>query len=146
MISSPSFLQPTHCATLPTAESSISDVSESASHTGVEDKISQPSARLFISPHTLQCPVERHLYPVWLLGHLPMVVPSPKVPVPQKLRNKDTVSYRYCEMEDSGYISIVFSQSKEIFTIFFTGNALSNRGLCRVFNICCRGVSVTNRS
>ena len=48
IVNLPSFLQPTHSATLPTAESSIAVVSESASHTGVEDKVSQPSTRLFI--------------------------------------------------------------------------------------------------
>ena len=82
IINVPSFLQPMHCATLPTAESSIAVVSESASHTGVEDNISQPSATLFINPQTLQYPVERHLYPLCPLGHFPIVVPSPGVPFP----------------------------------------------------------------
>ena len=82
IINLPSFLQPTHCATLPTAESSIAVVSESASHTGVEDNISRPSATLFINPQTLQYPVERHLYPLCPLGHFPIVVPSPGVPFP----------------------------------------------------------------
>ena len=57
----PSFLHPTHCATLFSAESSIPAVEESASQTGDEDNISQPSATLFTLPQTLQYPVERHL-------------------------------------------------------------------------------------
>ena len=54
MINSPSFLQATHCAAFCTAESSILAVEESASQTGVEDNISQPSATLFIFPQILQ--------------------------------------------------------------------------------------------
>ena len=52
----------TQCATLAVAESSVIEVAESASQTGVVDVISQPSAYPEISPHTLHAPVERHLY------------------------------------------------------------------------------------
>ena len=51
----------THCATFLEAESSDIEVVESASQTGVVEKISQPSAYPEMSPHTLQAPVDRHL-------------------------------------------------------------------------------------
>ena len=57
----PVFLHATQCATFPAAESSIPEVDESASQTGVVDVISQPSALPEISPHTLQAPVDKHL-------------------------------------------------------------------------------------
>ena len=57
----PDFLQATHWATFPLAESWIPDVEESASQTGLVDVISQPSALPDINPHTLHAPVERHL-------------------------------------------------------------------------------------
>ena len=59
---SPNFLQATHWATFPVAESCIPDVNESASHTGDVEVISQPSAIPDMRPHTLHAPVERHLY------------------------------------------------------------------------------------
>ena len=68
-------MQATHCATFPVAESSIPEVDESASHTGVVERILHPSAFPDMSPHTLHDPEERHL----LEGHIPCVVPSPAV-------------------------------------------------------------------
>ena len=59
---SPDFLQAAHLATFPDAESSISDVDESASQTGDVEVIPQPSANPDTRPHTLHAPVERHLY------------------------------------------------------------------------------------
>ena len=51
----------THLATLAVAESSVTEVVESASHTGVVEVISQPSAYPDIKAQTLHAPVERHL-------------------------------------------------------------------------------------
>ena len=76
----PDFLQATHCATFPDAESSIPVVAESASQTGDVDVISQPSATPEISPQTLQPPVDKHLYELCPLGHFPISVPSPAEP------------------------------------------------------------------
>ena len=51
----------THFASLEVAESSVTDVVESASQTGVVEVISQPSAYPDIKPQTLHAPVDRHL-------------------------------------------------------------------------------------
>ena len=61
-INIPDCVQATHSATFPgDAESCEPDNEESASQTGVVDVISHPSALPFISPQTLQAPVDRHL-------------------------------------------------------------------------------------
>ena len=57
----PDFLQATHCDTLFVAVSSIAEVVESASQTGVVENGSHPSATPDMRPHTLHAPVERHL-------------------------------------------------------------------------------------
>ena len=57
----PDCLHATHTATLPAAESWIPFADESASHTGVVEVISHPSATPEISPQTLHDPVERNL-------------------------------------------------------------------------------------
>lgn len=44
------------------AESSVTEVEESASQTGVVEVISHPSAFPEISPHTLHAPLDRQLY------------------------------------------------------------------------------------
>ena len=57
----PLFVHLTHFASLEVAESSVTDVVESASQTGVVEAISQPSAFPDTNPQTLHDPVERHL-------------------------------------------------------------------------------------
>ena len=56
----PLFLHLTHFATFEIADSSVAAVSPSASHTGVVEVMSQPSAYPDMSLQTLHSPDERH--------------------------------------------------------------------------------------
>ena len=79
-IYSPFLLHATHAENFSMAESSITDVVESASQTGVVDVTSHPSCLPLMSLQILHSPVDKHFRLGGIVGHFPMVSPFPLAP------------------------------------------------------------------